>query len=93
MVTTEQQGFVKLIASLVELKIACSIIELLVLDRVGLGDANISEDVRVKVHGTVMNTLTLLSLTALAQDGAELAQFLELVLHVCHFPESSHSLI
>ena len=47
MVTTEKQWFIKLRASLVEFKVTCGVVELLVLNGVGLGHTDISEDVSV----------------------------------------------
>lgn len=75
MVASEQEWSVQLLTRLVEFEVSRRVVELLVLDDVRLGVAQVSEDVVVEVEATFVDTLTLLALAAHADDGLELAQF------------------
>lgn len=80
MVATKTERLALLMARLVKLKVASCTIELLVLDDVGLGIAQVSEDVIVEKQTSLVHALLLLPLTAHANHGLKLSQLVHFLL-------------
>lgn len=66
----------ELVACLVKLEVACSRVELLVLDDVRLRVANVPEHVVVEVEPSLVDAFFPLALAAHAKHGPKLPQFL-----------------
>ena len=71
MITTKQEWLRRLPTSLIEFKITCSIVKLLMLDDKRFGIAQVSEDVVVEEKTALVDTLFLLALAAHAQNWFE----------------------
>ena len=75
MISTQKQWFIQHVASLVQLKIAISVIKLRMLDSNRFSIAQISEYVVVKVESTRIDPILPLALTAHSEHGFEFAKF------------------
>ena len=74
MVPTKAQRPGQLVTRLVELQVASSVIKLLVLDDVGLGIAQVSEDVIVEIQATFVHTFLSLALATHTNHGLKFSQ-------------------
>ena len=70
-VTSEQERPLHLLAGLIELQVASSVIELLMLDDMRLGIAQVPKDAIVEEESTIVDSLSSLSLAAHSEDRLE----------------------
>ena len=70
-VSTKQKGPLKFVTSLVEFQVAGSVVELLMLDYMRLGIAQVSKDAIVEEESAVVDSLLSLSLAAHAHNRFE----------------------